>query len=106
MCPIRGAVCLGFRKNYEVEIPALVSKKGVQGLQTGGLPTPVLSYLWRDRISSVEMELKAFETGDPAFLLSLIMMDPWTKSEAQAKKLLDEILAMPCNAEMKAYFSR
>jgi len=31
--------------------------------------------------------LKAFETGNREYLLDLIMMDPWTKSEKQAAKL-------------------
>lgn len=102
----KGSCMPGVPEDYEVEIPALISKKGVQGLQTGGLPSPLLSYLYRDRIAPVEMELKAFETGNRDYLLALIMMDPWTKSEAQANKLLDDILNMPCNAEMKAYFAR
>ena len=96
----------GIPSDFEVEIPALVSKKGIQGIHTDGLPKPVMAYLWRDRIAPVEMELQAFITGDRNYLLSLIMMDPWTKSEKQANLLLDEILDMPCNKEMKEYFTK
>lgn len=96
----------GIPSDFEVEIPALVSKKGIQGIHTDGLPKPIMAYLWRDRIASVEMELQAFITGDRNYLISLIMMDPWTKSEVQANALLDEILNMPCNIEMKEYFEQ
>lgn len=102
----KGSCMPGVPENYEVEIPARVSKKGVQGIQTDGLPTPLMSYLYRDRIASVEMELQAFETGSRDYLIELIRMDPWTKSDEQAQKLLDAILDMPCNREMKEYFSR
>ena len=99
-----GGYVPGIPSDFEVEIPALVSKKGIQGIHTDGLPKPLMSYLWRDRIASVEMELQAFITGDRNYLISLIMMDPWTKSEMQANTLLDEILNIPCNKEMKEYF--
>ena len=101
----KGFCVPGVPEDYEVEIPALVSKKGIQGIRIDGLPVSVMSYLWRDRIAPVEMELQAFQTGDRNLLLALIMMDPWTKSEEQAENLLTCILNMPCNSEMKAYFS-
>lgn len=94
----------GIPTDYEVEVPALVSKKGVQGIRTEGLPRHLMAYLYRDRIAPVEMELAAFEKGDKNFLLSLIMMDPSNKSEAQAKAFLEEILALPYHTEMKEYY--
>jgi alpha-galactosidase len=102
--PNKGSCVSGVPEDFEVEIPALVSKKGIQGLQTNPLPPAVLSHLVRDRIAPVEMELQAFIHHDKTLLLSVIMMDPWCKSEAQAKKLLEEILNMPCNKEMKEYY--
>lgn len=63
-----------------------------------------MAYVWRDYIAPVEMEIRAFETGKREYLLALIMMDPWTKSKDQAEQLLDEILDMPCNKEMKEYY--
>ena len=50
------------------------------------------------------MELAAFETGKKEYLIDLIMMDPQTRSRAQAEKLLDDIFALPCNADMKEYY--
>ena len=39
-------------------------------------------------------------------LEALIMMDPWTKSLAQAQALIQDILDLHCNAAMKAYFGQ
>ena len=76
----------------------------VQGIHTDGLPKSVMTSLWRDRISTVEMELLAYETGNPDRLVDLVMSDPWTTSRAQAEALVGEILDMPCNHAMKAFF--
>jgi alpha-galactosidase/6-phospho-beta-glucosidase family protein len=32
------------------------------------------------------------------------MLDPWTRSEGQARQLLDEILALPYHEEMRAHY--
>ncbi|MGE5558487.1 MAG: hypothetical protein ACM3WV_07725 [Bacillota bacterium] len=94
----------GVPEDYEVEIPALVSRKGVQGIKTDGLPKQILAYLLRDRVAPVEMELAAFEKGDRSLLRSLIMMDPYTKSEKQASDLLETILALPYHEEMRKHY--
>lgn len=101
-----GSCVPGIPEDYEVEIPALVSKRGIQGIRTGGLPRELMAHLWRDRIAPVEMEIRAFETGNRDYLVALVMMDPWTHSRAQAEKLIDDILDLPCNKEMKQYFSK
>lgn len=94
----------GVPKDYQVEVPALVSKLGVRPVRTGGLPKPILAHLYRDRIAPVEVELAAFEQGNKDLLIDLIMMDPWTKSEKQAKTLLEEILALPYHEKMRKHF--
>jgi alpha-galactosidase len=90
--------------DFEVEVPAVVSKKGVKGEKTRGLPKAVTSYLLRDRVAPVEVELEAYETGSRSRLLDLVMMDPWTKSEKQATNLLNDVLALPQNAEMRKHY--
>ena len=94
----------GVPRDFEVEVPALVSKRGVEGIKTDGLPKPLISYILRDRVAPVETELEAYETRSKELLLQLIMMDPWTRSEEQAKKLLDDILNLPFNKEMKEHY--
>ena len=99
-----GGYMKGLPTDYEVEIAAMVDKHGIHPIHNHGLPKPIMTHLLRDRIAPVEMELAAFENHSRELLLDLIMMDPWTKSRKQAEKLLDDIFALPCNADMKEYY--
>ena len=94
----------GLPKDYEVEIAAIVDKHGIHPIHNNGLPRPIMAHLVRDRIAPVEMELAAFENQSREYLVDLIMMDPWTRSRAQAEGLIDAIFALPCNEEMKEFY--
>jgi len=94
----------GVPLDFEVEVPAVISKKGVEGEKTLGLPKAVTSYLLRDRVAPVEVELESYETGSKKRLLDLVLMDPWTKSEEQARNLLEDILELPQNTEMQEHY--
>ncbi len=61
--PNSGDFVPGVPRNFAVEIPTLASKRGIQGIKTDGLPTPLTSYILRDRVAPVEVELEAYETG-------------------------------------------
>ena len=69
-------------------------------------PKAVIAQALRDRVAHVEMELAALESGSKDLLVQLVLMDPWTRSLEQAEALVDAILELPCNTEMKTYFSR
>lgn len=99
-----GGYMKGLPTDYEVEITAMVSKKGIQPIHNDGLPKPLMAYLMRDRIASVEMELAAFEEHRRDYLIDLIMMDPNTKSRKQAETFLEAIFALPCNSDMREYY--
>jgi alpha-galactosidase/6-phospho-beta-glucosidase family protein len=100
----RGDFVPGIPRDFAVEIPALVSKRGIEGIQTRPLPPAILAQIWRDRIATVTTELAAFDEGSRERLLELILMDPWTRSLDQARQLLDDILAMPANAALRARY--
>jgi alpha-galactosidase len=102
--PNDGDYVPGIPGDFAVEIPALVSKRGIQGIRTHGLPTPVIAQILRDRVAPVTLELEAYEQGSKELLLQLLMTDPWTRSEEQASAMLDAILALPINAEMRAHY--
>jgi len=99
-----GDLVPGVPQDFEVEVPALVSKRGIQGIRTEGLPKPLTAYILRDRVAPVEVELEAYECESRERLLELIMMDPWTRSEEQARKLLDDILGLPGHEEMEQHY--
>jgi alpha-galactosidase len=94
----------GIPKDVAVEIQALVSARGVQGIRTNGLPRHILARIFHDRIGPMEMELAAYEQGSYELLLQLVLMDPFTKSIDQAKALLDGILALPYHEEMRQHY--
>jgi len=93
-------------RDYEVECRALVSGRGIQGIRMKPLSRELLAYLYRDRIAPVETELRAFETGNVRLLEQLVLMDPWTRSLDQAQSLIGDILNMPCNRDMKEYYTK
>jgi alpha-galactosidase len=94
----------GIPKDVAVEIQALVSARGIQGICSKGLPRHILARIFHDRIGPMEMELAAYEQGSYELLLQLVLMDPFTKSIDQAKALLDGILALPYHEEMRRHY--
>jgi alpha-galactosidase len=102
--PNTGSYVPGIPSDFAVEIPALVGGRGVQGIQTHPLPRPILAHALRDRVASVEAELYAYEHGDYEALLQTVLMDPWTRSERQARDLIGEILDLPYHKEMAAHY--
>jgi alpha-galactosidase len=94
----------GVPRDFAVEVPALVSRRGVQPIRTNGLPAPLVEYARRDRVAPVEVELAAYRSGRRELLRQLLLMDPWTRSQEQADRLLDAILALPFNTEMAAHY--
>jgi len=103
--PNSGDFVPGVPRNFAVEIPTLVSKRGIQGIKTDGLPPALTAYIVRDRVAPIEVELEAYRTGSKELLLQLIFMDPYTTSEVQARQLLDDILALPFHQEMRQHYS-
>lgn len=99
-----GGFIPGIPENVAVEIPTLVSRCGIQGIKTNGLPRPILVHLLKDRVARMEMELEAYNTGRRDLLLQLILMDKHTVSRRQAEQFLDEILALPYHADMRKYY--
>jgi alpha-galactosidase len=101
----KGAYVPGVPHDFCVEIPALVSKHGIQGLQTDELPNLVLQLLLRDRVVPWEIELDAFARGNRRELIELISLDPWTNSLDQAESFLTDLLEMPALREMKSHYN-
>ncbi|MBI3960030.1 MAG: hypothetical protein HY328_14555 [Chloroflexi bacterium] len=94
----------GVPADFEVEIPTLVSKRGIEGIQTKPLPSALQSYILRERVAPVNLELEAYTSGSKEALLQLILMDPWTRSVEQAGALLEEILALPYHQAMREHY--
>jgi alpha-galactosidase len=102
--PNTGQYVPGIPADFAVEIPTLVSRRGIQGIHTTPLPPTVLAHALHDYIAPVNVELEAYARHSRSRLLELIMMDPWTRSERVAKELLDTIMALPYHEEMREHF--
>ena len=102
----RGQLVPGIPDDFAVEVPAHCSAGGIHPIQTTPLPKHMIAHILRDRVSTVEMELEAFNTGDMAFLEELVMMDKWASSLRQVRDFIKEILDLHYHKEMKAYFNK
>ena len=102
--PNTGSYVPGIPSDFAVEVPALVSARGIQGIQTAGLPPLPLAYLLRDRVVPVNLELDAYRLGSRRMLEELVCLDPWTKSTQQARSFLDELLKLEYHQEMEAHY--
>jgi alpha-galactosidase len=90
--PNRGALD-GLGHDVVVEIPAVVSARGVQGLGVGRLPEAITLYL-QSAAARMEYLLKAYETGDRRLLTAYFLQEPWnTLSLEKAEQRTAELLA-------------
>jgi alpha-galactosidase len=99
-----GSLVQGLPEDFEAEVPALVSGRGVQGIRTNPLPKSILAHTLRDRVAPVEMELEAFARGSRALLTELVLMDKWAVSMRQADAMIGEIFAMPRHEELRNHY--
>lgn len=94
----------GVPRDFAVEVPIYINSGGLHPTQTAGLPPAPLAWLLRDCVAPVNLELEAFNAGSRRLLLELIMMDPWTRSMDQACAMLDEVMALPYHADLRAHY--
>jgi alpha-galactosidase/6-phospho-beta-glucosidase family protein len=52
----------------------------------------------------MEWALEAFVSGDKRILQEILIRDPRTKSFKQAEAVIEEILELPFNKEMKKHY--
>ena len=87
-----------------VEIPAVADAGGVRGLEVGTLPRRLMNSVILPRILRMENILDAFMAGDRTELVLQLMDDPRTTSFAQARGLIDTLLAQPWNSDAAAHY--
>jgi alpha-galactosidase len=101
--PNRGAV-EGIPSDVVVEVPALVSSKGVQRLPVERLPKRLMLHVIVPRMLRMEWALEAYEEGGRDLLAEWLLSDPRTKSSTQAEETIKEILTLPFNKEMAEHY--
>jgi alpha-galactosidase len=101
--PNRGAV-EGIPSDVVVEVPAIVSSRGVQRLPVERLPKRLMLYVIVPRMLRMEWALEAYKEGGRDLLAEWFLSDPRTKSSTQAEETIKEILTLPFNKEMAEHY--
>ena len=102
----RGGLAPGIPEDFAVEIQALCQRDEVRPIKSDPLPKDMTSYILRDRVAPVEMELEAYRTGKINLLEELVLMDKWATSVKQVRGFINEILDLPYHTEMKSHFNK
>ncbi|MBO3839965.1 MAG: alpha-glucosidase/alpha-galactosidase [Thermoproteota archaeon] len=87
-----------------VEIPAKIDGKGVHRARVERLPKRIVNYVLRPRMMRMEWALEAFLEGGRDILFEWIIVDSRTKSTEQVNQVIDALLSIPANQEMKKHF--
>lgn len=83
-----------------VEVPAVVNKTGIRGIQVGRLPKNLLLQVLWPRMLEMERELELALSSDKRLFLRMLLDDNRTQSLEQAEAAVEGILALPFNREM------
>ncbi len=88
--PNRGAIA-NLPDETIVEIPALVSGSGINGVNLGAMPEPVAELLRREA-ALVEMVVDTAVSGDRQLALQTLLLDPMINDLGRARAILDDYL--------------
>jgi len=101
----KGPIITGIPEDVVVEVPVIVNKKGIHPEEINPpIPKRIMNMYLAPRRLRMEWALEAFVSGDKMMLQEILIRDPRTKSFEQAKAVVDEILALPFNEEMKKHY--
>jgi len=101
----KGPIITGIPEDVVVEVPVIVNKKGIHPEEINPpIPKRIMNMYLAPRRLRMEWALEAFLSGDKMMLQEILIRDPRTKSFEQAKAVVDEILALPFNEEMKKHY--
>jgi len=101
--PNNGAI-EGIPDDVVVEIPAIVSGRGIQAMRVGKLPKTLMLHVMLPRMLRMEWALEVFLTGDKNLLMDILLNDPRTRRPEQAEAVIEDILALPFNKRMADHY--
>lgn len=101
--PNKGVI-KGIPDDVVVEVPAILSGRGVQRTHVGELPKLLMLHVMIPRMLRMEWALEAFLEGGKDLLLEWLLNDQRTKSLEQAESVIKDILALPFNKEMAEHY--
>lgn len=96
----------GLPSDVAVEVPVRIrGRRGPEPAVTTSLPSKVMRYVMMYRLMRAEWALEAFLEGGRDSLFNWLIIDPRTKSTEQVNGVIDAILGLPGNEEMREHFS-
>jgi len=101
--PNRGAI-EGIPDDVVVEVPAIVTQRGIQPIHVGSLPPKLMLEAILPHWLDMERNLLAFKTGDRSILLWNALDSHQTRSYDRGAALLEELLAMEGHEDMDKHF--
>jgi len=87
-----------------VEVPTYVSGENLQPEPLESIPKTMYSRVFYPRIEILEWSLEAFMTGRKDLIVDALMRDPRTKTNKQAEEVVNAILNLPFNQDMKQHY--
>jgi len=100
-------VIKGIPDDVVVEVPVVVDKEGIHPEKIEpDLTDRIKKFYLLPRILRMEWALEAFISDDRRVLEEILVRDPRTRSYEQAVAVIDDILNLPFNEEMKKHYSK
>lgn len=103
---LNNGIISGIPNDVVIEVPVIVDKNGIHPEEIEPeLPKRIKMMYLMPRIVRMEMALEAFITGDRRVLEEVLIRDPRTKSYKQVQNVIDAILSLPFNKEMREHYT-
>ena len=87
-----------------VEVPVYVRGESIRPETIENIPSKMYPYVWYPRITVTEKALEAYIAGSKDLLIEALMDDPRTRSNEQAREVVEAILNLPFNQDMKRHY--
>ncbi len=94
----------GIHDNVAVETPSVIDGRGIHRDVGRKLPRKVMNFSILPRIQRMEWALEAFTEGGKEILLEWLIADPRTRTNKQAERVIDNLLAIDENRIMAKHF--
>jgi len=102
--PNTGHLIEGFPEDLVVEVEALVTGAGINGIKMPPLPATVFAGAMIPRWREAEQFVGCMQYQSYNLLLQFVMGDPRTRSKEQAERMIAEWLDNPNNTRLRNYF--
>jgi len=94
-----------FPEDQAVELPIAVSKGGaMKAEKVKPFPKRLVEFVLMPRMLHMEWGLEAFRSGSREMLVEILIRDPRTKSEKQAREAIEAVLSIPENSDMAKHY--